>query len=269
MVKKLAGAAAGTAAWATNVGNEFGQVLISVLTAAEGAGLNKMAEGLTERYSQANQEPPVLLYVDRDCCSDSGSSKAKSLFGRWPDLQVRLDVWHFMRRLASACTTENHQLYGTFMAKLSACIFEWDAGDYTQLHAAKSAELQQQGITGISCEDVSRRLTRQELQRHCRRRTRGSEATTKLLQQVIEVLDGEEGCDTMGVPLLDHEKIQEAWRVQQKHIPCLQDPEGIQLYTQTGTLQKGGMQLPVFRCARGSTSLESFHLHLQRFVPGQ
>ena len=34
--RKLAGAAAGTATWATNISNEHGQILISVLTVAEG-----------------------------------------------------------------------------------------------------------------------------------------------------------------------------------------------------------------------------------------
>ena len=43
-----------------------------------------------------------------------------------------------------------------------------------------------------------------------------------------------------------------------------QDPPSIQLYTETARLVKGGVSLPVFRCARGSTSLESFHLHLAR-----
>ncbi|XP_047217956.1 uncharacterized protein LOC124866285 [Girardinichthys multiradiatus] len=37
---------------------------------------------------------------------------------------------------------------------------------------------------------------------------------------------------------------------------------------QIGTLTKGGISLPVYRCARGSTSLESFHLHLDHFIPG-
>ncbi len=36
----------------------------------------------------------------------------------------------------------------------------------------------------------------------------------------------------------------------------------------TGHLTKGGVLLPIVRCARGSTSLESFHLHLARFIPG-
>ena len=42
MVKKLAGKAANTAAWCTNVGNEFGQVLMSVFTDTEGDSLGDM-----------------------------------------------------------------------------------------------------------------------------------------------------------------------------------------------------------------------------------
>lgn len=58
MTKKLAGTAADTAAWVTNVGNEHGQVLVSVLTAGEGEGLLPMAAGLMERYRLAGVAPP-------------------------------------------------------------------------------------------------------------------------------------------------------------------------------------------------------------------
>ncbi len=40
----------GTGLWLTFVGNEFGQVLISVLTAQEGAGLDMMVDGLVKRW---------------------------------------------------------------------------------------------------------------------------------------------------------------------------------------------------------------------------
>ena len=70
VVKKLQGAAAGSATWVTNVGNERGEVLMSVVTQSEGVpGLQKMAEGLMMRYESAAQTPPCLLYTDRDCCS--------------------------------------------------------------------------------------------------------------------------------------------------------------------------------------------------------
>ncbi|MED6282288.1 hypothetical protein CHARACLAT_030523 [Characodon lateralis] len=42
----------------------------------------------------------------------------------------------------------------------------------------------------------------------------------------------------------------------------------VQMYTRTGHVTKGGVVLLVYLCARGSTSLESFHQHLNRFIPG-
>ncbi|XP_059207061.1 uncharacterized protein LOC131986226 [Centropristis striata] len=62
ITKKLAGAAAGTAAWVTNVGNEHGQVLMSVLTDSEGHGLLPMAAGLMRRYREENTLPLQLTH---------------------------------------------------------------------------------------------------------------------------------------------------------------------------------------------------------------
>ncbi|KAI8493926.1 hypothetical protein Bbelb_282730 [Branchiostoma belcheri] len=76
VTKKLAGAAAGAAAWVTNVGNEHGQILMSVLTAAEGQGLKPMGEGLELKHHDScmwtsdcscvriTPQPPRPLMVD-------------------------------------------------------------------------------------------------------------------------------------------------------------------------------------------------------------
>ena len=232
IVKKLAGNAGFTAVWATNVGNEFGQVLVSVLTAAEGNGLNNMAAGLVARYDKACVSPPELVYTDRDCC---GARGVKSMFPQWSDMCLRLDIWHFMRRIASACTTESHPLYATFMARLSQCIFEWSSEDLENLRIATSIDL------GVEKDHplVFQTISKKSLARHCCRRTRGVEKTGTMLAELIQVFSGEQGKDTLGVPLLDNDKIWEIWRSQEKHIGCLQDPDGIQLYTQTGTVVKG------------------------------
>ena len=51
--KKLQGSAAGSASWCTNVGNERGEVLVSVLTESEGLeGLQSMADGLVQRFAE-------------------------------------------------------------------------------------------------------------------------------------------------------------------------------------------------------------------------
>ncbi|KAM4562525.1 uncharacterized protein PAE49_010963 [Odontesthes bonariensis] len=269
ITKKLSGTAKGTALWLTSVSNERGQILISVLSAQEGPALDRMATGLISRYSNAGVAPPQLLYVDCDCCREGrGQTKLKERFGGWPDLIIKLDIYHFMRRLASGCTKDAHPLYPVFMAKLSSCIFEWDRGDVALLRQAKREQLRQEGIPGITDTLVDQRISKDELALHCRRQTRGERQTLGMIEQLLNELMGAKGRDFLGVPLLDHERMQHIWQVQQRHVKCIQDEPGVLLYTKTGTTTKAGIVLPNYRCARGSTSLESFHLHVNRFIPG-
>lgn len=263
----MAGEASRTEGWATSVSNEHGQVLQCVLTVGEGEGIGKLVEGIVSRYTTANVSPPVLLYVDSHCC---GKHKTMDIFrSAWPDLLIRLDIWHFMRRLATCVTTDTHRLYAAFMGQLSHAIFQWDKSDLALLKTAKRSQFVLEGKYDVTEADVLDGLTRKEMAQHCRRRTQGTEETIRLLQQILEMFDGDQGKDTMGVPLFHRERIWEEWKIQKNHIQCLQDPDNMPLYTKTGILKKGLVELPVYRCARGSTSLESFHLHLARFIPGK
>ncbi|CAL8276692.1 unnamed protein product [Merluccius merluccius] len=235
ITKKLAGGAAGTAAWVTNVGNEYGQVLMSVLTAAEGDGLVDMAARLMWRYREAGKAPPKVLYVDRDCCTTVGQCKTSQLFHEWHELVVKVDVWHFMRRFARGVTTDSHQLYGLFMARLSFAIFEWDAEDLSRLKEAKQSE------EGRDAQEV--KLSAKELARHCRRGagaacSRSPVETERLVQEVLDAFW--HVTDSMGVPLIDRARMEEIWSTQRRHLDCLQDPAGVDLYTKTGELTKGG-----------------------------
>ena len=250
--------------WCTSVSNEVGEVLMSVLTAQEGPGIDLMVAGLATRYQDANLEPPVALYIDCGCCD----AKTRERFSSWPDLVIRLDIWHFMRRLAGGCTTDAHYLYGTFMARMSSCIFEWESEDVTLLQRAKRIQLERQGRVHLTTNDVMHHITKAEMALHCRRQTRGVGPTRRLLEDLLRELDGPGGRDTLGVPLLDSARMWDIWKQQKTHLACIQDPPDVQLYTETGTLKKGGVDLKTYRCARGSTSLESFHLHLNRFIPG-
>ncbi|RXN36530.1 cyclin-dependent kinase inhibitor 1C-like protein [Labeo rohita] len=63
------------------------------------------------------------------------------------------------------------------------------------------------------------------------------------------------------------ERMDVIWDTQRCHLPHIQDPPGVQLYTQTVSVTKGGLTLPVYRCAWGSKSLESFYNHLNRIIP--
>ena len=124
---------------------------------------------------------------------------------------------------------------------------------------AKKSEMRQAGITNISDNAVKKAIKREELAKHCRRGTRGVETTIKMVEELLLGLSS--ATDTLGVPLLREEMPDE----QKHHVHCLQDPPNVLLYTITGHLRKGSV---IYRSARGSTSLESFHMHLARFIPG-
>lgn len=61
------------------------------------------------------------------------------------------------------------------MSRLSEAIFEWDKTDYDRLADAKRGCLQQEGVRNPSMSAIHKAITREELSRHCRRRTRGAE----------------------------------------------------------------------------------------------
>ena len=111
-------------------------------------------------------------------------------------------------------------------------------------------------------------ISNSELAKHCRRKTRGVEETRSLIQKLLDSMW--ELTDTTGLRLINHESMARVWEVQQKHLPCIQDPPGVQLYTNIGSKsQKGDKALDVLRCGRGSSSLESFHRHQCSFIPGK
>ena len=150
-------------------------------------------------------------------------------------------------------------------AGISNCLFEWD-GDYIKLLVqAKHQELVQAGIPSPCELAATKAIGKEEMARHCRRRTRGAEKTEELIESLLLSLSA--ATDTLGVPLFS-EAMKDVWAEQKKHVRCLQDLPDVELYTITGYLKKGGISLPILRCACGSTSLESFHLHIARFIPG-
>ena len=182
---------------------------------------------------------------------------------------MRLDVFHFMRRFTNGLTTEHHPLYGTFCSKLSSCIFKWDKADIEKLQQAKRAELvKKHPGHNPTHSQVLASITTSELAKHCRRKTRGVEETRALIQQLLDSMW--DLTDTTGLSLINQESMSRVWEVQQKHLPCIQDPTGVQLYINTGSkMEKGDKALDVLRCARGSSSLESFHKHQCCFIPGK
>ena len=188
-----------------------------------------------------------MLYTDRDCCIQGGRpSKYQQLFSSWEGLQVRLDIWHYMRRITGAVTSESHPLYGLFMSRLSSLIFEWDAGDLQRLIEAKKAKLMRAGVPNPEDTAARKASSRRKLARHCRRRTRGLAQTIESIEALLFSFSS--AMDTLGLTLLK-EEMQFIWEEQRHHVSSLQDPSVVELYTITGHINKGGVRLPALRCA--------------------
>ena len=149
-----------------------------------------------------------------------------------------------MRRLAMACCSKSHALYGTFMLRLSGAIFEWDPEDMAKLYEAKEAQLSSSGILAAQHADITKYISKKELATHSKRRTRGSEKCLRLIEQLLETFSSDLGKDTMGIPLLDADRTWQIWDQQKHHLPCIQDPQGINQYTCTGHVTKGNVKLP-------------------------
>ncbi|KAI8516453.1 hypothetical protein Bbelb_050340 [Branchiostoma belcheri] len=66
ITKKLAGDVENSASWMTNVANEKGLVLNSVLTTGEGPAMLDLCQAIVKRYKEANEPAPEALYVDQD-----------------------------------------------------------------------------------------------------------------------------------------------------------------------------------------------------------
>ena len=86
VAKKLARQGKALAQWLTNIGNEDGQIVMSVLTSGKGEDLGEMIRGLVRRYETLGEAPPQVLYVDKDCCSRVFERR----FRGWPHLQVSI-----------------------------------------------------------------------------------------------------------------------------------------------------------------------------------
>lgn len=109
------------------------------------------------------------------------------------------------------------------MGRLSSCIFEWEERDVDLLMSAKRSKLQSAGVPNPTDSAVMKAISQKEM---ARRRTRGAAETLHLIETLLLSLLG--ATDTLGVPLF-RDEIKDIWEEQKRHLPCLQDPPGIQL----------------------------------------
>ena len=95
-------------------------------------------------------------------------------------------------------------------------------------------------MTNPSESVIRKATTKLELARHCCRRTRGATESAKLIETLLLSLSV--ATDSLGVHLF-RKDMMKVWTVQKCHLPCLQDPSNVSLYTTVKYITKGGEHL--------------------------
>ncbi|XP_016430772.1 uncharacterized protein LOC107757724 [Sinocyclocheilus rhinocerous] len=130
-----------------------------------------------------------------------------------PNIVVKLDLFHCMRRFTRECTSEHHPLYSTFCQLLSTAFSVVDQEDLQKLKDAYQ-------FCGIQPPNP----TKQHIREHCRTKI---PQPTELVDRVEKVLRHFHlTTDPNNLPLFKPSMLK-TWRIQRVHIlrGCLSDPE--------------------------------------------
>ncbi|XP_043980688.1 uncharacterized protein LOC122835588 [Gambusia affinis] len=272
ILKKIYGDGQGTMQYVTSVLNQWGQFLTTVVVAAESEGCyRRMAKGLMARFDRAGAPAPIIIYADSNCCRDSGSSFLEKLFADWVQkgTVVRLDIRHWLHRWDAVVIKQSHAKYGLFMSALAGAVLAYNRDDMSLLiQAVRQGNLELYGR--LSDEDMMAFLKPHQIRSYVRRITRGVEETASAIESIITELKGPAGLDIDGIHLFKSAQAVDAhWATASKHLSCMQDPPGVQLYVSVKVVVLNGIRLNKYRCQRGSNSLEGLHSHLYNAIPSQ
>ncbi|XP_073718294.1 uncharacterized protein [Misgurnus anguillicaudatus] len=203
--------------------------------------------------------------------SDSGSSFLENLFRDWVQkgTVIRLDIRHWLHRWDAVVIKQSHAKYGVFMSALAGAVLAYNKSDMMLLiQAVRKGNQELYGK--LSDEDMIAFLKPHQIRSYVRRITRGVEETASAIESIITEFKGPAGLDIDGIHLFKSaQAVDSHWAIASKHLSCMQDPPGIQLYVSVKVVVLNGVSLNKYRCRRGSNSLEGLHSHLYNAIPSQ
>lgn len=159
-----------------------------------------------KRHLDAGVYPSTVLYVDRD--SRRGIAvETKRLLSQWSEMEISLDIWHFMRCIAVGCTTQSQPKYAIFLGRLFHCTFKWSQEDLKPLIPAIHCKLTRSGVKDPSEEDVIKKSAKKSLWPITTEKPLVWKKPTYLIHDLMDRFQDEQGDDTLGVPLLNADQI--------------------------------------------------------------
>ena len=114
--------------------------------------LEDLVEAIALRYAEAQEPPPHTIYQDKECCSgfretvapvhviddlcrtNRRETKMLRLFRRLnPSIVLKLDIFHWMRRLLKGITNEKHAFVPGFFREIRMAMFVLFKEDFDRL----------------------------------------------------------------------------------------------------------------------------------------
>uniref|UniRef100_H3CIZ2 Uncharacterized protein n=1 Tax=Tetraodon nigroviridis TaxID=99883 RepID=H3CIZ2_TETNG len=156
-----------------------------------------------------------------------------------------------------------------FKSALSAAVFSYNSEDMALLLQAVRAGHPQKYESLSDGQLIDTHVTKHDLSHYVRRITVGPQETFVRVQSAIDILKGPAGMDENQIHLFKSaDAVDQVWERQQKHLECIQDPPGRNMYTIKKYVTRNGVRLPHYTTDRGSNSLEGFHSFLPNMIPG-
>ena len=151
---------------------------MSVLTASDREGLKPMAAGLMKRHSDAGVSPPTVLYVDHDW-SRGIAMETKRLLSQWFEMEISIDIWHFMRCIAVGCTKVSTKVccFPWTSFSLHLCMKPGRPKAVNTCHTLQSHKEWSQRSKWGGCHQ---KISKKKLATHCNRKTPGVKETNLL-----------------------------------------------------------------------------------------
>jgi len=229
-----------------NIMDGRGFILLSELTSTCKPSETKAR--MVELFHRGSR--PKVVYVDEECCG----AWASTLHDIWPEVQIKLDAAHALRRVMQTTSCTQHPWHGQFCAMLAEAVYTEDLSEADRLRRARERE----GYNGLVPKSVKAKFVPRHIL-DAPRIARG-------IQTVIDSF-GQKAHPEAG-PLLTA-ATQTAWANLKEHVlkGCLCDPAGFSVNSFSGTTAAiGGERFEVIRVLRGTSPLEGFHTHQKQWL---
>ena len=192
---------------------------------------------------------PKLVYVDDECCGEWPSI----LKTFWPNVMIRLDGMHAIRRLTKTVTCTQHPYHMRFCSALAEAVYTQDEATLARLSSARLRE------------GYGKNVPANIRNKYVPRVIKDAPRIAASIESTIEVFERDRH-EEAGHLLTAATR--RAWTNLKKHVcaGCLCDPYGVSMNVFGASVAIGGDKFRIVQTIRGASALEGFHTHQKNWL---